>query len=829
MRNSSYLFTFFLAYIFCSASLAEISIIHNSRIVADEKNSAESSVAVELSDYLERITGIKVPVVSQDTLDANGIIIAIGNNRFTAHLDALVKGIDIEGFIIDPNCNTNILAIRGPNSQATQFGVYYFLQKYCGIRWYLPASGTLGTVIPKKDDISFPKIRIVEEPDYKIRMWGGWVDEKLAAIWDTHNLGQGRRYTITHNTSNILPTEKYWDTHPEYYAMLNGQREKPMYSWGHACVSNPEVKQLFINYAKDIFSRYPDTIAVSLAVDDGDAYCECQNCKAMDTPEQTLNGKPQYSERMFKFYNEVACEIKKDYPQKTLGVLAYSSILAPPFTIDKLEDNIVVWLPTDRTNWFNPQWKADDQKLIESWSEKANRLVLWNWFHGSRWLIPRGIHRNIAEIISFAKKLGNVEGMYSETYTHVALEGPKMWILAQMLWDSNLTYDMLLDDYCTGMFGKASPWMRRYYDHCELVWELQPVSDVREMISRWGSRIEQMDIYTDRDMRTLRSYLKRAAEAADTPPEKERVKMVANAFHYFDLIWSLYQTHKQAYAIGQIDDKTKAEQAGATLMEMLEGQKTFDEFQNDVVASRPELQYYMGMWWHPSSGWLLAELMDYYRDISDVNALSCMSKSLQDKFPETEAGRLAGVLTSNAKIDFSTNIAINPGLKPKGFKTNDIRIFDWIEDELTPSGWYRWPAQNNKNFISVSDSQAKDGIAAGIRGPATYGMCYVQTLPIESNKSFIVECLMKPHVHSGSPAGFVAIEYWDKDKNWLDTSVNSSVYSLGSDMQNDRWYKVVGIVKTPETAKYLVVGLKSGQLASEEQVLFDDVNIVSLE
>ena len=54
-----------------------------------------------------------------------------------------------------------------------------------------------------------------------------------------------------HNFFQIVPPDAYFKDHPEWFALINGKRCRI----GQLCLSNPQVRQRFIDYAKWSFGN----------------------------------------------------------------------------------------------------------------------------------------------------------------------------------------------------------------------------------------------------------------------------------------------------------------------------------------------------------------------------------------------------------------------------------------------------------------------------------------------------------------------------------------------------------------------------------------------
>ena len=125
-------------------------------------------------------------------------------------------------------------------SKGTLYGLYEFLERYAGIRFYFP--GKQGTIVPKKPLALPEKIKILDYPEWEERSYLPWF--KTGGTWPSSvqeypknpnlvllNTLRLRANTISTNLSNALQTGNYlnrfWKTHPEYFAMTKDGRRVP--------------------------------------------------------------------------------------------------------------------------------------------------------------------------------------------------------------------------------------------------------------------------------------------------------------------------------------------------------------------------------------------------------------------------------------------------------------------------------------------------------------------------------------------------------------------------------------------------------------------------
>ena len=803
----------------------QAEITQNSRIVVDKANEADSKSAADLEVYLEKITGRKVPVEDHGVPAEGRYTIAVGLNRYTEELTEELKAMDIEGFVI--KSAENHLLIRGFDEKATAFGVNYFLQEYCGVRWYMPLPEPLGIVIPRREKISIGIFTDRQEPSFVIRLFHS--SGEHGSEFALRNLANARRWFAHHEVNAIMNMDTYYERHPEYYAMIGGRRDAVPH-WFQVCTSNPEVIQLFIDYAVRHFNTNPDATVVPMGLNDGTGYCECNECMAQGGT---------ISDRIYTFYDTVAKGLNERHPGKKVGLIVYSGAKELPSegVLKKIDTrNFAAGMPWDQTDWWVPKARKAHKELIRSWSERLDRFFMYGWFSLRSNTVPTMHIRDIDSMLKYAHGLGNCDGFYNETSQFYALHGPQMWVMAQLLWNIDRDVDALLKDFCNGMFGKGGSWMERYYNHIQEIWWRQPLSSV----SLWGNYAGEFNLFKAEDMEKLQHYLSMAEKAADTLDTLARVKMISEVFDAVYTTWKHSRGVRESVKFTEVRNDQEALRAEKIINDIFEDQKSLEAYKLGIIE-RGMPQYlkffsngyneYDGFKWQMDVPWLFSALIDYRLANSQQEELQNFLTSTGEKFGGFAMGGMAkglgAISDMKSLLTEGTNLVINPFLEKKGYEVNGLNMFDWVHDDLCPAGWYRWRPEQTQHFYSMDDKDARKNIAYGIKGDNAHA-CYLQVLPIEPGDKFILMAKTKLSLHSGAAKANVSIQYWKDRQQWI---AGGSNYTLPSGIQNAKWHQIIGFEKVPEDARYVVIGLwgqNFSDVGHDDAVLFDDIRLIKV-
>ncbi|MEN6303527.1 MAG: DUF4838 domain-containing protein, partial [Armatimonadia bacterium] len=292
----------------------------------------------DLALYLKKATGEDFTVVPESQFKP-GAATPIYVGKCDAVREALgreVRRLDRDAYIV--SVEPSRIMLVGPYGWSTYWAVCQFLEDVVGVRWLIP--GPLGEDVPQCQRIAAPIGKQVYTPVMLSRLWSG---AHYGGPW---NLRQRihSRYNFHHNLINIFDVDKYWATHPEYYPIHGTQRYKPGGKDDHAwqpCMSSEATVQRAADAAREAFRNDPTLESFSFGMNDGQGWCECPGCKAIDKPMKEWHGfSGDKSVLFYSWLNRVAANLEKDYPNKMLGCLAYSSAILPPPGM-KLHRNII--------------------------------------------------------------------------------------------------------------------------------------------------------------------------------------------------------------------------------------------------------------------------------------------------------------------------------------------------------------------------------------------------------------------------------------------------------------------------------------------------------
>ena len=435
----------------------------NYQIVLPKGSSpSEHRAAAELKEHIRLISGATLPIVSEKT----GPSILIGGGAAPAGVD--LSGLGDEGFVIKTIGED--LVIAGGRLRGTMYGVYGFLEDVLGCRWY----SAQVSKIPKMRTIAVPALDIRETPAFEYRE--PFFTEAWDKDWAARNRvnGQATRldrstggkityYPFVHTFFRLVPVEKYGESHPEYFSLVDGKRVGGERS--QLCLTNPDVLRIATETLLQWIDEHPEAKIYSVSENDCGNQCQCENCKAVDEEEGSPSGA------ILRFVNAIAAEVAKKHPDKLIDTLAYGYSEKPP-KITKPADNVRVRMCPIGACQAHPYEKCPKDASVVSnlkaWHQITDNLYIWHYnISFGHYLIPFPDFEELGADADMYHRNG-VKGVFWQGDYSSGGGGEfaelRSWVLAKLSWNTKADWSALVDDFMNGYYGKAAPYIRQYFD-----------------------------------------------------------------------------------------------------------------------------------------------------------------------------------------------------------------------------------------------------------------------------------------------------------------------------------------------------------------------------
>ena len=444
----------------------------------------EKYAADQLKMYLDKITSLNFPLETEgeDTTGAyNHIYIGIdAAAAATATTDALGE----EEFIIEANNNDNdndnrnCIRIAGGGPRGLLYGVYEFLEQL-GCRFFTPHCER----IPSTRDLSAPKMSIRQKPalEYREHCYRFYYDYPEFAVKSRVNgdncraseeLGGHISYAyFVHTFNKLLPPDEYYDSHPEYFSLVDGKRQK---KYPQLCLTNPDVLSIVIENVKTALREKPGSRIISVSQNDWDNHCDCDSCKAIDEREGARSGS------LIAFINAVAEAIEPEFPDVLIDTLAYQQTRPAPKFI-RPRHNVCVRLCTIENCLVHPFESCEHQnrpvflsdgtlasfsKDMKDWAKVCDRLYVWNYVTCfAHYCMPFPNWKILQPHMKFMVG-NNLKGLYQQgNFSRgdgLDLNEMRAYVITKLLWDPDADVETHMREFADYFYGPAGKYILEY-------------------------------------------------------------------------------------------------------------------------------------------------------------------------------------------------------------------------------------------------------------------------------------------------------------------------------------------------------------------------------
>ncbi|MCL1794113.1 MAG: DUF4838 domain-containing protein [Oscillospiraceae bacterium] len=449
----------------------------NYRIVISKNfDQAVRYAAEELAMFLYRATKTAFPA-SFDDSEKIGKEIVLGTTNREPENFISRSALKNDGFAI--KTKENDIFISGKTGRGTLYGVYSFLEKYAGIKFisydctYIPNSDKIE--IPGEiDDAQIPPFEyrdiyyreIIGNPDFSARRKCNGAHGNLAEKHGGNFVYAG----FVHTFDSIVPPGKYFETHPEYFSLVKGERISKQ---AQLCLTNPDVLEIAKKYAKEILQKNPKVNIISISQNDCYNPCECDNCREIDEAEKSHAGT------LLRFVNAVADSVKDDYPDVIIDTLAYQYTRACP-KITRPRENVAIRLCTIECCFSHSLSECNKTGALEDfgrkhdiiddfdeWAKISKRLYVWDYVTDfCHYLLPHPNLHILKDNINFF--VGhNVAGLFEQgcgDTINSDFGALRAYVLSKLMWDPSLDLNAQIDEFLFHYYGKAHKIVRSYID-----------------------------------------------------------------------------------------------------------------------------------------------------------------------------------------------------------------------------------------------------------------------------------------------------------------------------------------------------------------------------
>ena len=450
-------------------------------------STVEKTAADELSLWLGKAYGTEFPVCAEDG-GSPGVF--VGHTGFAA-----ARGISAEGGRNELNgaeawriCTADGSLVVTGGRKNTDRGVIYaaehYLEDVVGVRFwnaveeYVPSlsgfsidpsldlSGEPEMVMRSATACSF----VGNDPAYMARRRMNY--SNLPKEWGGNVMYSRRGHC--HTTDTILPPEKRFDEHPDWFAWNESLQKRLPY--GQYCLNNEEFLQVFEEaFIEDIGRIYaecdeqgePRPHHFHISLTDNEFSCECPLCKARIA-------QSGYTGNVLRFVNRTAEAAEKVYPGVLVETLAYWAYMDPPPDDTVPAKNVIIRIANvdiDILHSLTHPNNAHGLEVLKAWSDicRKNGTPLYIWDYNILYThTPTPNVFRLSDLMRTYQKYG-VQAVYIENEAPLLTDfwTLKHWLLMNLIEKPDADAPALIRDFMNLYYGPAAPMLTEWQNRTE--------------------------------------------------------------------------------------------------------------------------------------------------------------------------------------------------------------------------------------------------------------------------------------------------------------------------------------------------------------------------
>ncbi|MBQ4104617.1 MAG: DUF4838 domain-containing protein [Clostridia bacterium] len=452
-------------------------------VTNDNPDATIITASKEMQDYIEKISGAKLSIITERNYKSEQKAIIIGETAIendVVNIDR--ENIKKDGFLVYSNGDK--LFISGAESRGTLYGVYTFLEDYLGVRWFTP---TLEVVPENKDIIIDAKINRLVEPSFIIRRNDsiGTNDAYRArtkmnvSFWEeATDYGGALTYVLWDVTLDKLVPDDLITEHPDYFATTaEGTKTRD-----HVCLSNPEVLEVAVkNARKAILENETNAKYIHIGQKDNTNYCRCENCEALYEKYGSVSAPT------ILFTNAFADALDDEFPDFMFTFYAYNETDKPPKDLSlKCNKNVAPVLcglhkacrshplpecgAQDGNETFYNLFGDNEPVIAEdfkNWVKVADTTYIYDYtinFINTAQFFSN--FETMQSTMQYMHDIGITGYIYNCGDTHIAAFNElRNYLLCKLQWDVNCDVEYHMMDFIKAYYGEAAaPYIKEILD-----------------------------------------------------------------------------------------------------------------------------------------------------------------------------------------------------------------------------------------------------------------------------------------------------------------------------------------------------------------------------
>jgi hypothetical protein len=432
--------------------------------------------AKELARYILKISGAALPIVSDSSAPIETELCLGPVNRPGYPGTGNLKNDGYAVTVVDQRIFLAGDGVRGP-----LYAAYGFLEEKLGCRFF---SDTVEH-IPQRPTLWLDPAPLTRQSPFAYRETSWYTMMQDGMIWKRglngaqhHDLDRERSDGLTdvvryssfgHTLFDFVSPDEYFDTHPEYFSMVDGVRIKER---TQLCLTNPEVLAITKKKLRQLIKARPDCTVFSLSQMDWYNPCQCPQCAKVDAEEGAHSGT------LLRFVNACAEDIAQDYPHILIDTFAYQYTRQAP-RLTRPAPNVSVRVCSIECCFAHPLRECHEiasfktrtrsdttfQKDLLDWSRIADHLVVWDYTTNFQfYYAPFPNLQVLQPNVQFFRDCG-ADGLFEQgnSFTPSGELGElRAYLITKLMWEPDGDTDLWTREFLTAYYGQAAGPVGRY-------------------------------------------------------------------------------------------------------------------------------------------------------------------------------------------------------------------------------------------------------------------------------------------------------------------------------------------------------------------------------
>lgn len=470
----------------------------------------ERFAAEELGRCLKLSPGLQVRTSAVATAAGNTLTFWVGTIETPSRLAALPSGRvakKADALVEDGVCvlgDGRNVVLAGKGRRGALNAVYTFLEHCVGFHWPEPSQ----EFVPPARTLKLDGLEIVSNPAFAYR--GIAIHGRCSAEWFAHLLDWLAKNRMNafqlfpdhyervrpvvlpdiikrglfpniggHSREFYFPHQKYFAQHPEWFALVKGQRVADSQICYSDLSSVPEYAANIVAYLK----TRPEIGMASLWPSDGYGFCECGRCKAGPVTDLIVT-----------YCNAVTAAVVAALPQVKTEFLSYIHYTAPPQQVKPLPQMVPTYCEYWSRSQFHPitedrSGNAKCREELKGWIAASRQATLFSYYGDD--CIKRFIYNPLMDMIGSDLRyyrsirlagnfvlLTNPESWWSHA--------PHLYAYARSAWDPDTPLAQIENDYYDSLYGPASAAMRAHAAASRALFDMRTAQGVSGEDLLWG-------------------------------------------------------------------------------------------------------------------------------------------------------------------------------------------------------------------------------------------------------------------------------------------------------------------------------------------------------